>query len=112
MTKLTFDEALERINEERIVRTHEVYADALARKVWVAEWHIPGCLSESRGYYTTKKDAVEGAVEYTHSPGIDSPPRGIYRALRKDGTFQHHTEMFGNVITTVERMTLGDLIGN
>lgn len=112
MTKLDFDKAMERLNDERIIHRHEVSARALERKVWVAEWHMPGCLSESRSYCTTKKDAIDAAVDYTHSPGIDSPPRGIYRALRKDGAFYHHTEMFGNVWTTVERMTLGDLIGN
>jgi hypothetical protein len=112
MPKLTFDEALEKINDDRIVHRCDVLSRALDRKVWVAEWHIPGCLSESRGYYTTKADAVEGAVDYTYSPGIDSPPRGIKTALRRDGSFYHHTEMYGNVYTTVSCHQLIDLIGN
>jgi hypothetical protein len=108
--KLTFDEALERINEERPVYAHEVLASALRRKVWVAEWHIPGCLSESRSYCLTKADAIEAAVDYAHSPGIDDPPRGMKTALRKAGFCSHHTEMFGRVNTTVDRWILEDLL--
>ena len=52
MSKLTFDEALERLNDERPVSSSEVYACALDRVIWIAEWHCPGCLSESVSYST------------------------------------------------------------
>lgn len=109
--KLTFDEALERINEERWVYRHQVQARALQRKVWVAEWHIPGCLSETRSICTTKADAIEAGLDFARNE-VDHFPRGLRRGLERDGYFQHHTELFGTVATTVERMQLGDLIGN
>ena len=107
--KLTFDEALQRINDERRVYAHEVLASALRRKVWVAEWHIPGCLSESRGYYLTKEDAIQGGLDFADSD-FDPLPKGMKTALRRDHFFQHHTEMFGNVNTTIERFELQDLL--
>ena len=61
--KLTFSEALERINEERSVDRSEIQSRALSRVLWVAEWHIPGCMSESRSYCTTKRDAIESACD-------------------------------------------------
>jgi len=44
MPKLTFDEALQAINDERFVCSADVQARALRRRIWVAEWHLPGCL--------------------------------------------------------------------
>ena len=106
MSKLTFDEALERLNDERPVSSSEVYACALDRVIWIAEWHCPGCLSESVSYSTSKEDAVECAVDFA---GEDAP-RGMKTALRKFGFFQHKTELFGYVNTTVNKTTLGALL--
>lgn len=106
MPKLTFDEALERLNEERGLHASGVLASALKRKVWVAEWHLPGCLSESRSYCTTKADAVTSALAFAG----DEPPRGMATNLRQYGLHQHRTDMYGAVVTTVEQMLLAHII--
>ena len=106
MKKLDFEEALERICDEHYVKSHEVQARALSRKVWVAEWHLPGCLSESRGIYLTKEDAVQAGADFADGTNC----HGIKAALRRSGFFQHKTNLFGYVNTTVERLTLGDLL--
>lgn len=104
--KWNFEEALEHINEERAMLRADVSVAALRRKVWVAEWHIPGCLSESRGTYLTKEDAVQAGADF--AGGTDC--HGIKAALRRSGFFQHKTDLYGYVNTTVERLTLGDLL--
>lgn len=104
--KWNFEEALEHINEERAMLRADVSAAALRRKVWVAEWHLPGCLSESRGIYLTKEDAVQAGADFADG----TPCRGIKKALREQGFFQHKTDLYGYVNTTVERLTLGDLL--
>lgn len=109
MSKLTFDEALERINEERHVSHDDVRADALRRVVWVAEWHLPGCMSESRSYCLTKHDAIESALSMAEDS--DGPPRGMLADLRRYGRSDRTAPgaMFPSAITTVERCTLADL---
>ena len=62
MPKLTFDEALQRINDGCSVHSADVQARALRRRIWIAEWHLPGCLSESFSVYLTKSDAIESAL--------------------------------------------------
>jgi hypothetical protein len=111
--KLNFAEALERIGDELPLDRDMVQADALKRKVWIAEWHIPGCISELRAIVLTKRDAIDAAVDFTGADGddeIEHKIRGIRTALKRTGSFQHHTEMYGNVVTTIERRTLGDLL--
>lgn len=70
--KLTFDEALERVNDQRPVSADEVQARALSRKVWIAEWHLPGCISESFGVCLTKRDAIEECL--SRAEGAEGPP--------------------------------------
>lgn len=114
MSKLDFDRALERINDQHRVDSSDVKASALRRKVWIAEWHIPGCISESFTVCLTKKDAIECAVSYTGADGSDAinhAVRGIVTALRKYGYFSHHTELFGMVRTEIHRCTLADIVG-
>lgn len=106
--KLTFNEALERLGDGRQVKASDVLAHALKRKVWVAEWHLPGCLSETRSICVSKLDAVEQGLFF--ADGDDGPPRGMKTALIRDGAFQHKTPMFGDVITTIEQHTLADLL--
>lgn len=108
MTKLTFDEALERLADERRIERNDVQAAALRRKVWLAEWHLPGCLSESQSINLTKEDAIATAIDW--ADGEDGPPRGMTTALRKHGFLQHSSQLFGTVITTVKQHTLGDLL--
>jgi hypothetical protein len=107
MSKLTFDEALERIGE-RPVAYADVQAKALQRIVWVAEWHLPGCLSETFVVLTTKRDAIASALNMAESE--DGPPRGMKTALQRYGRFDSQSPMFGTCINTVEKRTLGDLL--
>lgn len=108
MTKLTFDETLERLADERRVERTLVQAEALRRKVWLAEWHLPGCLSESQDICLTKAEAVATALGY--ASGESGPPRGMATALCKHGRFDHRTPLYGDVVTTIEQHTLGDLL--
>jgi len=104
MTKLTFDEALEALGDERRIKAEDVLASALKRKVWIAEWHIPGCLPESSTICTSKADAIQQARSY--ADGTEA--RGMATALRKHGFFQHKTEMYGYVNTTITQQWLSD----
>lgn len=103
MTKLNFSDALDMIQDGRYVRTSDILASALDRKVWVAEWHLPGCLSESFSICTSKADAIECALIMADSP------RGMKTALQKYGRFDSQSEMFGTCVNTVERRTLREL---
>jgi len=110
--KLSFNEVLEALADERRVSADQVSARALDRTVWVAEWHLPGCMSESWAIYTTKADAVRAGVDFSDGSqdGVNRYPRGIVRALRKHGYFQHRTELFGTVVTTVEKRALHEML--
>lgn len=102
--QLSFDEALDAIGDGRQVEN--VHPKALQRKIWVAEWHIPGCLSESFSILTTKKDAIACALEFC----------GNVRGARADLTRYGRTDRVSPdayvsmAITTVEKRTLGDLL--
>lgn len=106
MPKLTFDEALEAINSERYITRDDVQARALARVVWVAEWHVPGCMSESRSYSTTKAGAPEDALDMCcHVRGARSD------LIRYGRTDRVSPDAYVSMaITTMERCTLRDLI--
>ena len=104
--KFDFEEAIERINEGRPTKASQVLTSALSRKVWVAEWHLPGCLSESQAVLTSKEAAIECAIDSMEDPA----PRGAKTDLRKFGAFQYRTALYGTVITTVHPCTLGDLL--
>jgi hypothetical protein len=107
--KLSFSEALERINEERYVSRDEVSARALRMFVWIAEWHIPCCMSESQAYCLTKRDAIESACDMANTGSDGESPRGMRTALRKTGRFDSDSPLFGRVINTVKRVRLRDL---
>lgn len=104
--KLDFNDALERISDGRSVDYREVQARALQRIVWVAEWHIPGCLSESFSICTTKRDAISCALEMCGSV------RGALSDLRKYGrTDRVSPDAYVSMaITTVARNTLGGIL--
>jgi len=110
--KMTFDEVLERLADERQVLPEDVQARALLRRVWIAEWHLPGCLSESSSVCRTKEEAIETALMYAEGSGKDEfgPPRGMKTALEKTGFFQHKTGLYGYVNTTVEAHRLRDIL--
>lgn len=107
--KCDFSEALEAVSEGRYIERQRVKASALRRKVWIAEWHIPGCISESQSVCLTKADAIETACMYAETEnGI---PHGMKTALRKSGKFDCQTDLYGTVINTVYRAKLADLLG-
>lgn len=107
-SKFSFADTLTLINEGRHVSADQIKASALKRKVWVAEWHLPGCLSESRAYCLTKADAIDSACSMAE--GEDGIPRGMKTSLRKYGRFDSDSPMFGRCINTVECHTLADLL--
>lgn len=106
--KLTFDEALNRVCEERHVHRDQVRASALKRKLWIAEWHIPGCISESSMICMTKQHAINAAC--LMAEGESGAPRGMKRHLNEYGQFISESPMFGRVINTIRQTTLGDML--
>ena len=108
--KLTFDEALERINDERSIDWRNVQARALSRYLWMSEWHLPGCMSESRGYSLTKKDAIENCLSM--ASGADGPPRGMATDLRTYGRSDRTAPdaWARGAISTIERVQLRDIL--
>lgn len=105
MAKLIFDDALQAINDERCINASDVKARALQRFVWVAEWHMPGCLSESRSVCTTKRDAIECALS------MADHPRGMRAELERNewSDRQSPNAWARGAITTIKRMRLIDL---
>lgn len=110
MPKLTFDEALQRINDECSVHHADVQARALRRRVWIAEWHLPGCLSESFSVCLTKRDAIESALSMAE--GAEGPPRGMRADLQRYGRSNRTASdaWAHGAITTIERRTLADIL--
>ena len=108
--KFTFDEALERINDERSISASEVQARALQRYIWIAEWHFPGCVSESRAYCLTKSNAIESALDF--ASGEDGPPRGMLTDLLRYGNSDRTAPdaWARGAITTIERVRLRDIL--
>lgn len=108
--KLTFDEALERISEQRSVDYSDVRADALRRVVWVAEWHIPGCLSESQSVCLTKREAIDDALLMASDD--NGAPRGMRADLERCGRSDRVSPgaYVSMAVTTVSRCTLADLL--
>lgn len=103
--KLTFEEALQAINEQSGIGADEVQAKALKRFVWVAEWHLPGCLSESFSVLTTKHDAVNEALS------MADHPRGMRAELLRYGRSDRTSPnaWAKGAITTIERRQLWTL---
>ncbi len=108
MKKLSFDEALERLDDGRYVSARDVSAKALNRVLWVSEWHLPGCISESMIYSTTKGAAVEASLSM--AKGENGFPRGMKTALVQNGRFDSDSPLYGRVINTIYKTTLGDLL--
>jgi len=107
--KLNFSEALQALADERPLTADEVQARALQRMVWVYEWHLPGCISESWGVVTTKRDALESALSLAE--GAEGPPRGMRADLIKWGRSDRTAPdaWARGAITTIERRRLADL---
>ena len=110
MPKLTFDEALQRINDQMPVHSADVQARALRRRVWIAEWHLPGCLSESFSVCLTKSDAIECALSMAE--GAEGPPRGMRADLIRYGRSDRTAPdaWARGAITTIERRMLANIL--
>ena len=106
--KLSFDEAIERINEPRPVDSKDVDGRALKRQVWIAAWGIPGCLYDTFTYCETKSSAIDAAVDFADPD--KPPPRGIRRSLCHFGEFQHETDLYGTDVTEVWKTTLAGVL--
>ncbi len=108
--KLTFDEAFELIIDERSIDASDVQARALSRYIWISEWHLPGCMSESRGYCLTKDDAIENCLSM--ASGADGPPRGMATDLRTYGRSDRTAPdaWARGAISTIERVQLRDIL--
>ena len=108
--KLTFDDALQLIGDERYVDASDVQSRALSRYLWVSEWHLPGCMSESRGYSLTKNDAIENCLSM--ASGADGPPRGMLTDLRTYGRSDRTTPdaWARGAISTIKRVQLRDIL--
>lgn len=102
MAKLNFDDALQAVNEQQCINSADVQARALQRFVWVAEWHIPGCLPESFGVHTRKADALADAL------GMCGNARGAATELRKYGRTERVAPdaYVSMAVTTIERRQL------
>lgn len=109
MAKLDFEDACQALNEQRSIDREQVQARALRRVVWVYEWHLPGCTSESWGISLTKADAVDSALQLAE--GADGPPRGMRADLIRSGRSDRTAPdaWARGAITTIERRTLADL---
>ena len=108
--KLTFDDALELINNERSIDASDVQARALNQYLWVSEWHLPGYMSESRGYSLTKNDAIKNCLSM--ASGADGPPRGMLTDLRTYGRSDRTAPdaWARRAISTIERVQLRDIL--
>jgi len=110
MKKLTFDEAMERIADDRPVKREDVQERALNRTVWRASNGIPGCLDDSFGLYETKRDAADSLIDSFRHTGDMAVPRGMVRALLGPGTTTSFAQPGEAYLFRVERMTLRDCL--
>ena len=82
MAKLTYDDALQALNEERCIDSADVQARALRRKVWISMNGMGGYMPNSRGVSRTKRDAEESCIDIAG----DDAPRGFASELRRTGS--------------------------
>jgi len=103
--KLSFDDALEALADGKSIDSDDIDSRALQRMVWVAEWHIPGCLSESFSVCLTKADALETAL------GMCGHVRGARADLIRYGrTDRVSSDAYVSMaVTTIERRALRTL---
>ena len=86
MAKMQFDEVMEKLNDGLRVNPADVAAAALRRRVWCVGIGQPGCLFDSFGIYTSKQDAIKGAL-FMADDGDNGAPRGMVTALKRSGVF-------------------------
>jgi len=104
MNKLTFDQALERIGDERSIERADVLASALKRKIWCGSWHAPGCMSDHNWTCETRAGCIDVAIQLY----AEDAPRGFISALKRDGIAG--TDAQGYYRVSIERNTLADIL--
>lgn len=109
MPKLTYEEVMEKLNDERIVKAKDVPANVQCRVVWIAEWHLPGCMSESQSLCTTKAEAIN-ACRAMAANEFGCSPRGMLKAMQKFERFDSESEVYGTCINTVSKHTLAEFL--
>ena len=102
MPKLTYDEALQAIADERAIARDSVRARALRRTIWLMMYSAPGCLPDHSEVCRTKQDALESA-RFIYG---DAAPRGFITCLKRDGIAP--TDDIGYYRVEVTRQTLAD----
>lgn len=76
--KLTYDEVMERLADERTVKRDEVDPAVLTRTVWVSGNGSPGCLYDNGpNYHRTKADAIASCAF------VFDEYKGVVTSLRK-----------------------------
>lgn len=106
MPKLTFDDVMELLSEDRRVDQSQVPDRVQRRKVWIASNGLVGCMNDSHNVCTRKRDAIDTCVQIADSG--EGPPRGIVRALRSRGDARFSED--GYYVYRVERVTLAELL--
>jgi len=108
MSKLSFDEVMDKLSDERTVTHADVQARALRRKIWVSGNGQPGCLYDNGPHYhATKRAAIESCA-FTAEWNEDTPDpyRGLVTSLRKYHGFTAETgERF-----SISQTTLADVL--
>lgn len=99
--KLTFEEAIERLNDQREVSSSRVLAKALRRKVWLTQNGLPGCMPNSSNICVTKADAIATCVLIAG----DEAPRWFKSALNNIGSAWSEGESY-----TIKRVLLGEVL--
>lgn len=103
MPKLTFNEVMERMNDERVVKRDDIQASALIRRVYTVLYSAPGCLPDNHAVFTARRDALCYARELY----AEDAPRGFMAQLRRcniapcDAQGYYHVEIC--------KLTLADL---
>jgi hypothetical protein len=100
MAKMTYDDAIQALNEERCIDSTDVQARALRRRVWVSMNGMGGYMPNSRGVSRTKAQAEESCIDIAG----DDAPRGFISELRRTGSADSMGETY-----EVYSLTLAEL---
>jgi hypothetical protein len=90
MAKMTYDETLQALNDERCIESTNVQTRALRRKVWVSMNGMGGYMPNSRGVSRTKAQAEESCIDIAG----DDAPRGFAAELRRTGSADSQGETY------------------
>lgn len=102
MPKLTFNQALERINDGHAIARAEIRASALRRRVYLLTYCAPGCLPDNCAVFVSRQDALDCARDLY----ADDAPRGFMRRLRYENVAPADSE--GHYWVEISRQTLAD----